>query len=54
MEFVMAPSLNSLKNRLNKVWENHPSKFCAQCYIPGISTRIVQHSNASQEAELLE
>ena len=35
-------------------WKNHPSKFCAQCYIPGIPTRIVQHSNASQEAELLE
>ena len=51
---VMAPSLNSFKNRLNKAWKNHPSKFCAQCYIPGIPTRMVQHSNASQEAELLE
>ena len=43
-----------LKKRLNKAWKNHPSKFCAQCYIPGIPTRIVQHPNASQEAELLE
>ena len=35
-------------------WKNHPSKFSAQCYIPGIPTRIVQHPNAPQEAELLE
>ena len=48
---IMAPSHNSFKNRLNKAWKNHPSNFCAQCYIPGIPTRIVQHSNASQEAE---
>ena len=51
---VMAPSLNSFKNRLNKAWKNHPSKFCAKCYIPKIPTQIVQHSNASKEAELLE
>ena len=51
---VMAPSLNSFKHRLNKAWKNHPSKFCAQCYIPGIPTRIVQHPNASQEAELFD
>ena len=27
---VMTPSLNSFKNRLNKAWKNHPSKFSAQ------------------------
>ena len=51
---VMAPSLNSFKNRLNKAWKNHPSKSSAQCYIPRMPTRIVQHTNESQEAELLE
>ena len=51
---VMAPSLISFKNRLNKAWKNHLSKFSAQCYIPGIPIRIVHYPNASQEAELLE
>ena len=35
---VMAPSLNSFKNRLNKALKNHPSKFSAQCYNPEIPT----------------
>ena len=32
-EIVNAPSLNSFKSRLNKVWRG-PTKFQASCYIP--------------------
>ena len=48
---VLAPSVNSFKNRLNKHWHGHPLKFEASCYIPGVQpTLATQQRNASLEA----
>ena len=35
---VNAPSVNAFKNRLNKHWHGHPSKFEATCYQTGHPT----------------
>ena len=48
---VLAPSVNSFINRLNKHWHGHPQKFEASCYIPGVQpTLATQQRNASLEA----
>ena len=48
---VLAPSVNSLKSRLNKQWHGHPLKFEASCYIPGVQpTLATQQRNASLQA----
>ena len=36
---LMASTLNSFKNRLNKCWYGHPHKFDPCCYIPAERTR---------------
>ena len=48
-EVVTAPSLNSLKSRLNKCWKGHPYKFEPWCYTPGERTRCRNYQNASIE-----
>ena len=36
---VQTPSLTCFKSRLNKWWQEHPSKFDPACYIPSQTTR---------------
>ena len=38
---VLAPSVDSLKNLLDKHWHGHPLKFEAACYTPGEPRTIV-------------
>ena len=48
---VLAPSVNSFKNRLHKHWNGHPLKFEASCYIPGVQPSLAtQQRNASLQA----
>ena len=51
MNVVLAPSVDSLKSRLNKHWHGHPLKFEAACYTPGEPRTIeTQRRNASLQA----